>query len=483
MRSNLFIASLATTFASLATAHTVLTTVFVNGVNQGDGTCIRMSKNPDRATFPIEGINNANMACGMSPPFVLLLPEYLTLPPGLEGATPVAFTCPAPAGSTLTFAFREWADEPTKGAGPIDPSHIGSVAIYLKQVSNIATTNPAGGGWFKIYSDGYDSSRKQWSAKKLIADKGLLSFSLPSGLPTGYYLARSEILAIHDISGSGPQFFVNCAQLFVSGSTTGTVSIPSDKSVSIPGHVKYSDPGVTYNVYESNPDTKPYKVVGPAIFRPSGPGPSTNAKQTDGVIPAGCILKNANWCAKEVPDYSNENECWKASDDCWAQLDKCYTSAPPSGSRGCKVWQEKKCDKIVDSCRSGDWKGPRNKGQKVGSESESSAPVPGRIPGVGVSPGVEEPGVVVPEPEPVEGGDGGYEGGNGEGEGEEEEEEEEENVPAPTTTREAVVVTPVPTTLVTRPATTTEAAAPVTTGGGKKGCKKSKNYRRRAGRD
>ncbi|KAK0666122.1 family 61 putative glycoside hydrolase [Cercophora samala] len=464
MRSNLFVAGLATIFASMATAHTVLTTVFVNGVNQGDGTCIRMSKNPDRATFPIEGINNANMACG------------------LEGATPVAFTCPAPAGSTLTFAFREWADEPTKGAGPIDPSHVGSIAIYLKQVPNIATTSPSGGGWFKIYADGYDSSTKQWSAKKLIADKGLLSFSLPSGLPTGYYLARSEIIAIHDISGSGPQFFVNCAQLFISGSTTGTVSIPSDKSVSIPGHVKSSDPGLTYNIYESNPDTKPYTVVGPAPFRPGGAGPSTTAKQTDGVIPSTCILKNANWCAREVPDFSNENECWKASDDCWAQLDKCYTSAPPSGSRGCKVWQEKKCDKIVDSCRSGDWKGPRNKGQKVGSESESSAPVPGRIPGVGVSPGVEEPGVVVPEP--VEGGDEyGNGGGEGDNNGEEEGEEEEENLPAPTT-RGAVVVPPVPTTLVTRPVTT-EASAPVTTtpangGGKKKGCK---NYRRRAGRN
>ncbi|KAK4194078.1 family 61 putative glycoside hydrolase [Triangularia verruculosa] len=454
MRSILFKTGLATALASLATAHTVLTTVFVNGVNQGDGTCIRMSKNPDRATFPIEGINNPNMACG------------------LEGANPVAFTCPAPAGSTLTFAFREWADEPTKGAGPIDPSHIGSVAIYLKQVSNIATSSPSGGGWFKIYSDGYNPSTKQWSAKKLIADKGLLSFSLPSGLPTGYYLARSEILAIHDISGSGPQFFVNCAQLFVSGATAGTLSIPSDKEVFIPGYLKSSDPGLTYNVYESNPDSKPYTVVGPASFRPGGPGPSTAAKQTEGVVPSTCILKNANWCAKEVPDYGNENECWKASDDCWAQLDKCYTSAPPSGSRGCKVWQEKKCDMIVESCRSGDWKGPRNKGRKVGGEGESSAPVPGRIPGVVVGPVGEE------GPTPVEGGGEGGDDEGGDG-------EEEENIPA-STTRGAVVVPPVPTTFLTKPATEV-VAAPVTSalpsqgGGGKKGCKGKKNYKRRAG--
>ncbi|KAK0742164.1 glycosyl hydrolase family 61-domain-containing protein [Apiosordaria backusii] len=477
MRSKiLFTAGLATTFASLATAHTVLTTVFVNGVNQGDGTCIRMSTNPDRATFPIEGINSPNMACG------------------LEGANPVAFTCPAPAGSTLTFAFREWADEPTKGAGPIDPSHIGSIAIYLKQVSNISTSSPSGGGWFKIYSSGYDSGSKEWSARKLIADKGLLSFSLPSGLPTGYYLARSEILAIHDVSGSGPQFFVNCAQLFVSGSTSGSLSIPSDKSVSIPGYLSSSDPGLTYNIYESNPDSKPYTIVGPASFRPGGAGPSTNAKQTDGVIPSGCILKNANWCAREVPDYTNENECWKASDDCWAQLDVCYKTAPPSGSRGCRVWQEKKCDVIVEACRSGEWKGPRNKGQKVGSEGESSAPVPGRVPGVGAGPEpVDEPVKVDP---PVQGGDDYGNGGGGEGSGEEEDDDDVDvDVPAPTT-RGAVVVPPVPTTLVTRPASpvTTEevVAAPVTTAppvqgggpGGKKGCKKGKkNYKRRLGRD
>ncbi len=56
---------LATTFASLSTAHTCFTTLFVDDVNQGDGTCIRMSKKGDHATFPIAGgLNSPDMACG-----------------------------------------------------------------------------------------------------------------------------------------------------------------------------------------------------------------------------------------------------------------------------------------------------------------------------------------------------------------------------------------------------------------------------------
>jgi hypothetical protein len=63
----LFSLGLATAFASLSTAHTCFTTLFVDDVNQGDGTCIRMSKTGDVATFPIAGgLSSPDMACGAS---------------------------------------------------------------------------------------------------------------------------------------------------------------------------------------------------------------------------------------------------------------------------------------------------------------------------------------------------------------------------------------------------------------------------------
>lgn len=52
-------------FASAASAHTLFTTLFVNGDNQGDGTCIRQRKDWAEATHPVYPITGDAMACGM----------------------------------------------------------------------------------------------------------------------------------------------------------------------------------------------------------------------------------------------------------------------------------------------------------------------------------------------------------------------------------------------------------------------------------
>jgi hypothetical protein len=49
--------------ASVVSAHTTFTTFFVNGENQGDGTCVRMPMNPDTATDPVENLASDDMAC------------------------------------------------------------------------------------------------------------------------------------------------------------------------------------------------------------------------------------------------------------------------------------------------------------------------------------------------------------------------------------------------------------------------------------
>lgn len=65
--------------ASVASAHTLFTTLFINGENQGDGTCVRMPKDGSTATSPVEGIKGDDMACGTKtppnafPPFLYLI--------------------------------------------------------------------------------------------------------------------------------------------------------------------------------------------------------------------------------------------------------------------------------------------------------------------------------------------------------------------------------------------------------------------------
>ena len=51
--------------AQVCHAHTSFTNFYVDGVNQGDGVAVRMNGNPAKATFPVEGIANSEMACGM----------------------------------------------------------------------------------------------------------------------------------------------------------------------------------------------------------------------------------------------------------------------------------------------------------------------------------------------------------------------------------------------------------------------------------
>lgn len=71
--SNLKSVLLAVAAAQVVNAHTRFTNFYVDGVNQGDGTCVRMSNINDQATNPVHGITSNDMACGTfrSPPIAL----------------------------------------------------------------------------------------------------------------------------------------------------------------------------------------------------------------------------------------------------------------------------------------------------------------------------------------------------------------------------------------------------------------------------
>lgn len=292
----------------------------------------------------------------------------------------MAFTCPAPAGAKLTFEFREWAD--ASNPGSIDKSHAGPCSVYLKRVSDIATAAATGDGWFKIWDSGYDENTGKWCTEKLIADNGLLSVNLPTALPAGYYLVRPELLALQN-APDDPQFYVGCAQLFISGGSVDTLNIPADKEVRIPGHVASGQKSVTFNIYNS-PLALPYSPPGPAVFFPTSslprvrgrPRRAVAAVQTQGQIPTNCLLKNANWCGREVSRYSDEAGCWAASEACYTQQAECYDQAPPTGDANCEVWG-RKCEGIQEACGSGVWTGPPNAGKVLVAVQ---ADVPGEIP-------------------------------------------------------------------------------------------------------
>ena len=55
---------LAAAAAQVIHAHTAFTNFYVNGINQGNATCVRMSNVINSATNPIHGITSDDMACG-----------------------------------------------------------------------------------------------------------------------------------------------------------------------------------------------------------------------------------------------------------------------------------------------------------------------------------------------------------------------------------------------------------------------------------
>lgn len=222
--------------------------------------------------------------------------------------------CPAKTSSVLTFEFREDADD--VNSRPLDESHKGPAAVYMKKVSSATdSNNAAGDGWFKIWESVYDSENDKWGTTKMIENNGHISVRVPEDIEGGYYLVRTELLALHAATANppDPQFYVGCAQVFIESNVTN----PSRPETVFIGEGTYTldNPALTFNIYDK-PMALPYPPLGPPVYKPKSNPDTTEGnsqEQTEGLKPEGCIFVNGNWCGFEVPSYNNEEECWAVS--------------------------------------------------------------------------------------------------------------------------------------------------------------------------
>ncbi|KAF9007093.1 glycoside hydrolase [Cyathus striatus] len=237
------VASLALLFAGSASAHTIFQEVYVNGVDQGHINGIRV---PDY-DGPITDVTSNDVICngGINPYH-----------------QPVSQTIiPVPAGATVTAEWHHTlaGADPSDSADPIDASHKGPVMAYLARVDNATQTDVTGLKWFKIWQDGFTPSDQSWGVDRLIANKGKVTFQIPSCIPAGQYLLRHEIIALH-AAGSypGAQLYMECAQLQITGGGS-----TSPATVSFPGAYSGTDPGIKINIYQTLSN---YTVPGPSVF-------------------------------------------------------------------------------------------------------------------------------------------------------------------------------------------------------------------------
>jgi cellulase len=239
----------------VALGHTYLSWVSTDGTPQDEGGCVR----PHPALFPenpLPLVTGPDMTCGWLP----------------ESANPAAKKCPIAAGGTIQLAWRHTSNSPTDDI--IATTHKGPVLVYLAK-----SDTGAGPVWFKIYEDGYNPSTNMWGVDNLLANKGIVTATIPSDIAPGNYLVRGEIFALHnsyDINGVQP--YVGCAELTISGSGTAEPS-----GVAIPGYYTPTDPGLYINIYQ--PVTS-YVIPGPPLYKASStpataaPSPATESPTT-----------------------------------------------------------------------------------------------------------------------------------------------------------------------------------------------------------
>lgn len=196
-----------------ASAHTIMTNLVSNGVVNGVGVGIRVPSYDG----PITDVSTSDIACNGGP----------------NPTTPSNVVIDVKAGSTVQTYWRHTLTSTSSDV--IDSSHKGPVMAYMKKVSDATTDTGIGGGWFKISQEGYDSSTGLWAVDKLISSGGVQSIPIPSCIANGQYLLRGEIIALHSASSAnGAQFYMECAQINVTGGT-GSVS---PATVSLPGAYK-----------------------------------------------------------------------------------------------------------------------------------------------------------------------------------------------------------------------------------------------------
>jgi len=196
---------------------------------------------------PIQDVTSDDLACNGGP----------------NPTTPSSAIINVVAGSTVQATWRHTLTSTAANDATyvIDPSHKGPVMAYMKKVTDAVTDVGYGSGWFKVSEAGLTNVATQdWATTDLIAAAGVQNITIPACIANGQYLLRAEIIALHAAnSAGGAQFYMECAQINVSGGSGSK----TPASVSLPGAYSATDPGILINIYET---LSSYAIPGPAPF-------------------------------------------------------------------------------------------------------------------------------------------------------------------------------------------------------------------------
>ncbi|KAJ7774058.1 glycosyl hydrolase family 61-domain-containing protein [Mycena metata] len=225
------------TLAAKASAHYVWPQLIVGGSNTSAWQYVRQTNNWQDLN-PMLDVTTTDVRC------------YTSAESGTASTISVA------AGSTVGF---------TVSGNPSNLYHPGVLNVYMAKApsgTDVASWDGSGTVWFKIYqipaiADGVTITFPATGLAEI-------QFTIPSALPSGQYLIRTEHIALHSASSyGGAQFYIACAQ-HLNCSIIGGTGTPGPL-VAFPG--AYT---VRINIYYPIPTT--YIQPGPSVWPASGSG-------------------------------------------------------------------------------------------------------------------------------------------------------------------------------------------------------------------
>ncbi|KAG8796560.1 hypothetical protein FRC12_019067 [Ceratobasidium sp. 428] len=212
-------------------------------------------------TFPITSATDPNMNCGIN-------------------SQKAALVAAAKPGDKVTIS---WKSQKNKNWG----HQFGPIMTYLAQVPSGQTADKfdtKGAKFFKIAQTGQTGGAGTGWVQASIKNGKTYTLTLPSDLPSGDYIMRHELIALHFAEKKdGAQFYPSCIQMRVSGGSAAKAI--SAQTVSFPGGYTPNDKSLF--VPDLHKNTFTYTFPGPALFKSGGSAASASVKSNSTVKTGG----------------------------------------------------------------------------------------------------------------------------------------------------------------------------------------------------
>ncbi|KAI4522783.1 glycoside hydrolase family 61 protein [Schizophyllum commune] len=212
-----------------------------------------------------------------------------------SSASPAPSSLEVAAGNSITVQWSgstgELTNQPGVGSVPDGMQAwvhaMGSIQNYITSCNGkCADADVSNNGWTKLSGDGLDLSQSisddlrntmtnkpekyypegagLWAMAKFVADGSKWDVQIPAGLKAGEYIVRQELAAVHNPwsasdSSSGPQLYVGCIQVTVTGD--GTTELPEGTQAG-----SLYDPEGDFAKFQVYSDADSFVLPGPDVW-------------------------------------------------------------------------------------------------------------------------------------------------------------------------------------------------------------------------